>query len=294
MQANPLNNGNHVSVPKVQTTPATPNNVNKSKFSWQQSQAPTANAAPSPEPEKKSKKIILKQRKDSVTPAEEPRRSTRDLVEALEAVSASNSQSPSPYSSPAQPRRQLQYGRRAQTSQIGDSKPQQQPVPKAKPTWGLRETVDSLADSSGSPQTTPRCRSPLTNSISSTPRQSHSPSPSRNSADSDASCASTSRPKVFGRVPPRKVSLSGNAANSNSTSSNHSNEVSDTFFPLLPLVGSRQLARYAFSMFLISHCNIPPQHKNSLSLYLSLCLNVLPHNKFYVTRTAFFLSFSLL
>lgn len=239
-----LNNG---SVPKVQTTPATPINVNKAKFSWQQSQTPAAATPPplpaataSPEPKKKSNKIIIKPRKDSVSSDQEPRRSTRDLVESIEAAaSTSNSQSSTPYSSPGAPRRQVAYGRRANTSQIGgDAKGQPVVPPKAKPTWGLRETVDSLSDTAVSPHNTPRCRSPMTNSISSTPRQSHSPSPSRNSADSDASSvASTSRAppnKVFGRVPPRKVSLTGNAA-ATAASSNHSNsnEVSETSLPLI-------------------------------------------------------------
>ena len=291
MQQQEQQQHNHISnngVPKVHTIPATPavnNNNNKSKFTWQQpkQQSPTIS---SPESEKKSKKIILKPRKDSLLAEGEPRRSTRDLVDAIE--SASNSQSSTPYSSPGMPRRQMQYGRRSQTSQLDNKPATIVPQPKAK--WGLRETVDNLNEprsATASPQLSARSRSPVIapgtpNSIS--PRQSHSPSPSRQSgADSDASNNSASKlnsnkPMVFGRIPPRKVSLTnGKDVSTSNNASNTNDNVSTNFFSLLFFFSYHLRSLFFFCFLYFIFFNLSILLKTILlcvyfiSLYLYVC-----------------------
>lgn len=211
-------------LPKVKKTPATPNNVVKAKPVWGQ---PPTSSLPPPESaaDKRvspNKKIIIKQRATKEDTPEDVgvrRRSTRDLVDAIESVSSANSASPSPYSSPATPRRQMVYGRRS-TTQVADHQPVQ-PAPTRKPMWGLRDQVDTLV--SDSPSSTPtRSRSPVSRtsspaisaaratgntSLTSTPRESQSPSPSRFGGKQEDG---TKKPMVFGRVPPRRTSLTGN------------------------------------------------------------------------------------
>lgn len=157
----------------------------------------------SPEPKKKIT-IKKKDANNNIISGNEfgqSRRSTRDLAAAIEA-SATDSNSSTPFSSPGTQRRQMYYGRRTSTQPIASQQPsenQQQPVASRKPTWGLRDQVDNLMETT--PSSTPtRCRSPA---LVPTPRDSHSPSPQ------PVGRMPTGK-KVFGRVPPRRTSLSGN------------------------------------------------------------------------------------
>lgn len=170
----------------------------------------------SPEPKKK---IIIKKKdaNNNVIGSNEPRRSTRDLAAALEAA-ASESNSSTPYSSPGPQRRQMQYGKRASTQTIPNDS--NKATVARKPMWGLRDQVDNLLEST--PTSTPtRCRSPALIQTQQQRDFSHSPSP-----QPGANAAGQKSSKmVFGRVPPRKTSLSG-AGNMVESNTNDSNDVS--------------------------------------------------------------------
>nr|XP_046911992.1 uncharacterized protein LOC124492999 isoform X1 [Dermatophagoides farinae]XP_046912000.1 uncharacterized protein LOC124492999 isoform X1 [Dermatophagoides farinae]XP_046912008.1 uncharacterized protein LOC124492999 isoform X1 [Dermatophagoides farinae] len=174
----------------------------------------------SPEPKKKIT-IKKKDANNNIISGNEfgqSRRSTRDLAAAIEA-SATDSNSSTPFSSPGTQRRQMYYGRRTSTQPIASQQPsenQQQPVASRKPTWGLRDQVDNLMETT--PSSTPtRCRSPA---LVPTPRDSHSPSPQ------PVGGMPTGK-KVFGRVPPRRTSLSGNGPIGQNT-------VTNDFVPISP------------------------------------------------------------
>lgn len=160
----------------------------------------------SPEPKKK---IIIK-KKDANNNDIPQRRTTKDLVAAIEASSECNSQSSTPFSSPGTQRRQMQYGKRTSTQPITNT---ETPAAPRKPIWGLREQVNDLKEST--PTSTPtRSRSPA---VTSNIRDSHSPSPGPGGSK-----------KVFGRVPPRKTSLSG--AGNIGANENGANDVSFYLF----------------------------------------------------------------
>ncbi|XP_027197452.2 uncharacterized protein LOC113791817 isoform X3 [Dermatophagoides pteronyssinus] len=174
----------------------------------------------SPEPKKKItiKKKDVNNNIINNNESGQPRRSTRDLSSTIES-SATDSNSSTPFSSPGTQRRQMYYGRRTSTQPIASEQQQpqqQQPVASRKPTWGLRDQVDNLIETT--PSSTPtRCRSPA---LVPTPRDSHSPSPQ------PAGIAGSGK-KVFGRVPPRRTSLSGNGAVGQ-------NNLTNDFVPISP------------------------------------------------------------
>jgi hypothetical protein len=206
-------------VPKVQTIPATPKTPINSP--WNRSQQQTV-PTPAPEPEKK-KKIIIKQRSKDVVeepPKEQPkRRSTKDLVEAIERVN-----SPTTATNDDKPYR------RRQTSQLDDNKSKVSNSIGAKPVENTqpirRRTKELVAEpqpppppppptqpfvssrtiklNKGSPSPSP---TPSTNK-SPQPPVSHSPSPTPYEKPAESMSSQQSK-MVFGRVPPPRLSISG-------------------------------------------------------------------------------------
>ncbi|XP_054166274.1 uncharacterized protein DDB_G0280205-like [Oppia nitens] len=183
-------------MPKIQTTAATPkpNALTNNPFNKFQTQTPEAN----------KKKIFVKQRSKEAPDEQSVRRSTKDLVEAIEKANGSNNT-----------REQLPYNqRRRVTTQLVenmDSNSNTQPVHRnnymnnrsansPQPLATQRTTIKLKSSASPSPAAS----SPMSSNRSSPqPPVSHSPSPVPFGPSDEPS------KMVFGRVRPPRLSLTG-------------------------------------------------------------------------------------
>ena len=202
---------NKMEIPKVQRTPATPKTNAITNNPWSKPQTPSQ--TPSLAPDDRKKKIIIKQRSKE---AEEvpKRRSTKDLVDALERANSPASAGHTPTN-----QQQLPYGqRRRQTTQLVDNNVnnasnENQPIAvrqrmrefenksSTPPPPPQSRTIQLMKQSSATPS--PAASSPMSsNRNSPQPPVSHSPSPHPSDSESNTKM-------VFGRVRPPRLSITG-------------------------------------------------------------------------------------